>query len=316
MKILYVTTPDEDYLQDCMLYGLRRNAGVDCVDWPKKNVMYRTCQTPGHQMYGNGFTVWKLLDDLPLDRDDIPARALAGEFPLVIFGSICRQKEQFHSLGRRLLQRRANVIFFDGEDRPSWRHSQLLGLAGPYYKRESKGIGRWLTRPTSFSIPECQLMTPAVPKTQLFAKHVQCDEAYRIDEIRRNCQKSYAFRDENAYRQNIASSYFAVTMKKAGWDCMRHYEIAASGTVMAFYRLRHKPKHCPPYGLEDMKNVVAFESAEELQSKLKTIEDQNLYPLLQQNSFRWAVENTCEKRAEQFLDSLGMPSGFSLADAA
>ena len=41
----------------------------------------------------------------------------------------------------------------------------------------------------------------------------------------------YAFEphEEAEYKRAYREAYFGVTKKKAGWDCMRHYEIAASG---------------------------------------------------------------------------------------
>ena len=46
----------------------------------------------------------------------------------------------------------------------------------------------------------------------------------------------YAFgpRDEAEYRRAYREAYFGVTKRKAGWDCMRHYEIVASGALPFF----------------------------------------------------------------------------------
>ncbi|MCP4653194.1 MAG: hypothetical protein GY858_07415 [Candidatus Omnitrophica bacterium] len=67
------------------------------------------------------------------------------------------------------------------------------------------------------------------------------------------------------------------TIKKAGWDCMRHYEIAANHTVPCFYKLSEKPKNCAPHGLVDMENVVAFDSADKLKEKINHIKKNRLY---------------------------------------
>jgi hypothetical protein len=174
---------------------------------------------------------------------------------------------------------------------------------GLYYKREQWRLGSLFTRPISFSIPRGKIFATPCEKQSMFARHVQCDEAYKIPFIRDNCQKSYAFACEADYRVNIAQSFYAVTMKKAGWDCMRHYEIAASGAVMAFYNLTQKPYRCAPHGLVDMENVIAFSSAEELQQKIAHIEKTAGYLNLRARSLDWAFRHSCEELAASIIKS-------------
>ncbi|KAK4531458.1 hypothetical protein CCYA_CCYA08G2315 [Cyanidiococcus yangmingshanensis] len=47
--------------------------------------------------------------------------------------------------------------------------------------------------------------------------------------------------DYSRYLDDYRKSYFAITRKKAGWDCMRHYEILASGTIPWFLDLNLMP---------------------------------------------------------------------------
>jgi hypothetical protein len=47
----------------------------------------------------------------------------------------------------------------------------------------------------------------------------------------------FSFGEELEYRRMYSSVYFAVTMKKGGWDCNRHYEILSAGTVPYFDEL-------------------------------------------------------------------------------
>ena len=47
MKILYITTGSEDYLQDSIMYGLRRLYGKEAVEFPEKEMLYK--------MGGEGF---------------------------------------------------------------------------------------------------------------------------------------------------------------------------------------------------------------------------------------------------------------------
>lgn len=42
---------------------------------------------------------------------------------------------------------------------------------------------------------------------------------------------SYSYDTEAEYNKQYSESYFAVSSKKAGWDCLRHYEIIAAGCI-------------------------------------------------------------------------------------
>ena len=47
--------------------------------------------------------------------------------------------------------------------------------------------------------------------------------------------------EEAEYHANYRRSYFGLTRKKAGWDCMRHIEILAAGCVPLFVDLAIAP---------------------------------------------------------------------------
>jgi hypothetical protein len=57
--------------------------------------------------------------------------------------------------------------------------------------------------------------------------------------------KTYKFGFENEldYRRSYSTAYFAITMKKGGWDCNRHYEIISSGTMPFFDKLDKAGNH-------------------------------------------------------------------------
>jgi hypothetical protein len=121
VQLLYLTHPKEDYLQDQILIGLRRLLGSDCVDYPHKDVLYRSCSRPSSDLYGRGFTVWKTLDDEDIDRTTALSDLQDGRFDLVIFGSIWRQPNLFNQFEEIDLFSAEDTrsAFLDGEDRPS-----------------------------------------------------------------------------------------------------------------------------------------------------------------------------------------------------
>ena len=48
---------------------------------------------------------------------------------------------------------------------------------------------------------------------------------------------TYIYQSEEPYYKDYQRSYFGITCKKAGWDCMRHYEILANGCIPYFIDL-------------------------------------------------------------------------------
>ena len=310
MRILFLTTPGEDYLQDSLLYGLRKRLGANLVDWPRKEVMYADCTRSSSELYGRGFTMWKLLPELVIDRpsEDATIHEAATGFDLLVFASIRRQREQFSAWSRRRglarFKDRPTAVFIDGEDK-----SRLLipaALRGRYYKRERILRTAPMTRPISFAIPS-EKVALRVPreKTRRFATHAQCDEAYRIPWIAEHCERKYAFDSEAEYARDLQSSYFGLTMKKAGWDCMRHYEVTANGCVPCFWRLSEKPAVCAPFGLVDGVNCIDFSTAEELDRRTLELQaDPAAYARLAQGALSWAREHTAEAVADRWLASL------------
>src|SRR5436305_1969398 len=93
---------------------------------------------------------------------------------------------------------------------------------------------------------------------------------------------------------------FGITTERAGWDCLRHYDIAANGAVMCFRDLSKKPPLCAPHGL-DATNCIEYSSADELLAKTRALSDDH-YAELQAGSLAWAHNNTTVKRAEEFLE--------------
>jgi len=46
---------------------------------------------------------------------------------------------------------------------------------------------------------------------------------------------------EQRYYDQYSDAYFGYTMKKGGWDCMRHHEIIAAGALPYFYDFDNCP---------------------------------------------------------------------------
>jgi len=83
--------------------------------------------------------------------------------------------------------------------------------------------------PITFSIPEEKIVNSFPTKTKLLSKLIPGD------------LKTYIYQTEKEYYAEYQSSYFAMTTKKAGWDCMRHYEIIANGCLPYFPEIENCP---------------------------------------------------------------------------
>lgn len=82
-----------------------------------------------------------------------------------------------------------------------------------------------------FGIPEQNIVACVPEKVFDFATIVPGSmETYIYDE-----------KDEGEYARNYRASFYAYTWRKSGWDCLRHYEILASGTLPFFSDLARAP---------------------------------------------------------------------------
>ena len=55
--------------------------------------------------------------------------------------------------------------------------------------------------------------------------------------------ETYIYEQENKYYEMYQNSIFSLTYKKNGWDCLRHYEILANGSIPLFIKLDDCPNN-------------------------------------------------------------------------
>jgi hypothetical protein len=329
-RILFVHPNHEDYLADGLFHGLRSLLGADVVDFPKIDFAYDTYpvdQRP--DLYGHGFSLYGLLPDMPVDRNRVMDRAANGAFDLVVFADIWRTFGIFVQLAPRL-KGHTLIAAIDGADRPEpypyagewwrtrvWWTLPRAHVRAIYFKREitpwTGTFRSYLTLPPriaerlpsirrmreiSFSIPEDKVLAePPTVKDRLLASHVVDPEvAQRV-----RAATGHVFTDEQEYYADLQRSRFGVTTKRAGWDCMRHYEQAANGCVPCFRDLDQKPRRAAPHGL-DATNCIVYRNADELLSTIDTL-DEDTYRQLEIGALRWARANTTQRRARAFLDA-------------
>jgi hypothetical protein len=329
-SVLFLADPREDYVADSLFHGLRTLLGPLAVDHPKRDFLYDTFPVKRRsQLYGRGFSIYGLLADVPVDRDEPMARVAAGDFDLVVVGTIWRDWHWWEEV-RRHSRPPTRLAVVDGADvpwmypyGPTWWRSPrgwLLPRAhrrAAYFKREWTpatarlrwyGLGpgvladRLPLHEISISYP-AEKIAPAVPaKHQRFATHtVDPEVAERVA----GANTGYAFSDEAEYVEDLRASRFGITMRKAGWDGMRHLELAANGVVPCFRQLDRKPARCAPHGLVPNVNCLSYDDADDLLAQVDALSDERVEELAS-SALTWAGDNTTNRRAEQFLATLGL----------
>ena len=114
-KILYLSTDvNPDYLRCLTLIGLKQLLGDRVVDFPKIEHIYKSNLDLRH-LYGRGFSYTQILDDLPVDRENIEERIKNDEFDLIIYGSVHRGL-LFHDVVCQTYPPE-RIIYLCGEDR-------------------------------------------------------------------------------------------------------------------------------------------------------------------------------------------------------
>jgi hypothetical protein len=343
-RILFLMPAGEDYLVDSLFHGLRSLLGSAVIDYPKRDIAYMTYPDV-RGLYGRGFTLYGLLEDVPLDRSfDLDAEA-AAEFDLVVFPDawshwpLLDELLRGESTGpliavldgsdgdvafpyrlrvgrarcrRRLARGHPRLTCFKRELRPGalvcYRPRPLGGRlrlpalsvrAPPALQDRVPFTGSLL--PIAFSIPEEKIGTIQPAKDKLFARHVVDPEVAR----RLGSPRSYVFNAEQEYYRDLRLSRFAITTRRAGWDCLRHYEIAANGCVPCFRDLDQKPATSAPHGLRPGENCLLYRSYEELIEQVEAISAET-YMGLQLGALLWARQNSTGRRALRFLEAAGV----------
>lgn len=231
MKILFLTEGKlPDYQSDMILHGLRAS-GYDVVDYPQSWYMYKDLKerywsqriTP--EGYGKGFTINGTLDNIDIDRGDIEEKIVNKIFDIVIYGS-CRRNLEFLDIVKNNYKKE-EIYFIDGEDHQNidWK---LVDI-GKYFKRELISFDKRVY-PIEFCIPKEKIYRGEVNKVNIFST------------VNPNSTREYIYDKEIDYYEDYRKSKYGITTKKAGWDCLRHYEIIMNKCLPYFKDINECPE--------------------------------------------------------------------------
>lgn len=189
--------------------------------------------------------------------------------------------------------------------------ASLFGFSKERFPFYNKIFSRFFKRPgtvypISMSIP--QIHIKYIP----FKNKVNDFVAYNVDKdlndlfadrrIAELGKWQPAFNDQFEYFSNIEKSKFGITSKRAGWDCLRHYEYAAKGTILCFKNLANKDLLCAPFELDET-NCIPYFNKEDLLRKIRSKSIMELESI-QEQQYKWIEKYTTKKVALRFLDNL------------
>ncbi len=251
MNILYVTNHIKiaqasggfisDYQNDLTFYGLRELYGDSVVDSTQIITLYKKYEgrIPQRHLWGAMTAFW-LIGDNNIDRTNIEEKIKDNFYDLIIYGSIKRCKDYYDLVTKHYPDNK--IVLIDGNDETELDPLYKKHL---YFKRELVEKHPNL-RPITFALPTPKLSNPFKNKTQEYATCIPGQS------------ETYIFKDEKPYYEDYQKSYYGVTMKKAGWDCMRHYEILGNYCIPYFIDL----EDCPQDTLSNFPKELLLEARE------------------------------------------------------
>jgi len=282
-KILYITNYKSiasksggyinDYLNDLLFYGLTELFNVEVVDSTPIIHMYddyKHMVSPQH-LWGKGFTSTFLIKKDRTNRENLEEKIKDKYFDLIIYGSSNRCLDYYDLISK--IYTANKIILIDGDD-----SININPLADKhiYFKRELNS-DKYI--PIHFAIPEIKITKTVLNKTQEYGSIIPGKSHYK-------------FNDENSYYTDYNKSYYGVTMKKAGWDCMRHYEIMSNHCVPYFLDI----ELCPKQTLTNLPKKLLIEARD-----LSFNFDEQKYNVVLNELFNYTIKNLTTKKLAEYV---------------
>jgi hypothetical protein len=287
MKILYITNHIDiakasggfisDYQNDIVFYGLRELFGDDVIDSTQIISLYKEYENKIHpqHLWGGMSTFW-LIGENNIDRTNIEEKIKDKYYDLIIYGSIKRCKNYYDLVSK--IYPPNKIILIDGNDEADLDPLYQKHL---YFKRELT-INHPNLVPITFGIPTSKLTIPNKNKTQDYATCIPGQP------------ETYIFKEEKSYYEDYQNSFYGVTMKKAGWDCMRHYEILGNYCMPYFIGL----EECPKNTLVNFPKELLLEGRE-----LVNNFDEQKYFIILNELFNYTKNNLTTKNIANYIIS-------------
>ena len=241
MRVLFLSKADKpDYMCDMVYHGLKtsKNVLVEELNTPHYMYSYYLAKS---RLYGRGFTLYGQLSSYPtkIGERDMAEKIKNRYFDYIFFGSIQRYDKNFDFIAN--YYEKEKIIVIDGEDEPSILFS--YSHKANYFKRELQAEHQQIN-PINFAVPSHLIVNTIPNKNKRVATIIPGDLT------------TYVFEKQEAYYADYQHSSFGTTCKKAGWDCLRHYEILMNGCIPYFIGLQE----CPPNTMRLFPKEIVLET--------------------------------------------------------
>ncbi len=340
MRILFCHPVKGNYVSDGLFLGLRTILGNNCVDIPRCDIMYADLDEEKLKDTGNnGFYLYgRLTDTEPLKKARLVWQRELSKYDFFIIGNIWAQWEIFVEIALHVPSEK--IIVIDGEDTWSYfpfdnvrhhaksieyHHLPALSTV-QYFKRERDAaeknplkipaLFKRIGRRTLYNPRNIQNISMSLPEDVI--EYVDWSEktkdfvGYIVDsEVGEHLNgvvvsvlgdRNHVFLNEEDYSNDLRQSKFGITTKRGGWDCLRHYEYAAKGTILCFKSLDSKPHRCAPHDL-DRNNCLIYQNYDDLMHQIEALSEID-FRNIQKNAYAWVWSKTTTNIAAQFLQKI------------
>lgn len=234
MKVLFIANNQtNDFLSDAVFHGLNQIESVEVIDANYLWYMYNDIDKNSlvNRFHGRGFTYYTDIPFRRLDREGIETKIKDHHFDKIIYGNIRRCNDYLDVVFDNYSEK--EIIFLDGNDEHNQPgiYKEFVNL-GTYFRRElSKEESEFFpsAKPISFAYPEKKMPSDIPNKEKVLAQIIP------------GVSETFTFNDEVSYFEDYRKSLFAYTWRKAGWDCLRHYEILGNDCIPIFLDIEHCP---------------------------------------------------------------------------
>lgn len=233
-----------DYLADMIAHFFYVTYRQEARLFTNSHPLYLFDDYPANvDLYGKGFSVYRKIPSeirhgITLQDNSLIVSWISKRKYSKIAWTSVRRNCSFLEHALRAGYSKHDLVLIDGEDDtiiPNAFRQVPIPSITTYYKREltDEGMSRG-AKPISFKFPSINTVYTRdyrMDKNQILAT---CDPRFTA---------SYIYNSELDYYQGYGNALFAFTTKKAGWDCLRHYEILACGCLPVFVNIKNMPKY-------------------------------------------------------------------------
>lgn len=314
MRILFITTDENKNLHvkgrsqgDChenvALIGLRQLLGNNCVDYPRKKILYHEWDNVDKDsLHGKGFSILhEPIKDIPDDCRDLTNQT----FDVILYGTSfnygmtdipeleAKCKVKFYIDGNDLIGHAPNGKYLN------YNNNRVIGnQTSPAFKTQLLKLEPNL-HTFGVAVPESRILDiDFSKKCKLFQKSYPREALFEPKEVNRS---HYCFTEEDEYYADMAKSWFGLSCMRGGFDALRHYEIIAAGALLLYRDYHVKPPFCPPISLP----TISYSSLDELHTIMNSLVIDNkptkAYMDLLLEQREWLKNNATEKAIGKYV---------------